>query len=257
MTVGVKKCWICGDPAHLTGEHRTKRSDLKAVFGKPNQQQPLFLHDVNRRNRRVGSLDAAILKTNAGLCNHCNSARTQPHDKAWQALSEALRARLPTVEGSGSFRATTVFRYDTTRQMLNVHLFFLKLFGGQIVEQGIPINASQFGRSIVDGRAHPNVYLRFGHGAFSSGVPMTGISHMRVANNPSDGSTACAVWFYCVAPFAVLVMFAVDGEPWPGLKGSWHPRHGTNKLSIADFRSLPLSPRLVNRGDPGPWPVGD
>jgi hypothetical protein len=257
MTVGMMKCWICGDSAPLTGEHRTKRSDLKAVFGEPSQKQPLFLHDVNRKNRRVGSLNAAILKTSAGLCGHCNNARTQPHDQAWQALSAALRVRLPTIGVGGSLRATTVFRYDTARQMFNVHLYFLKLFGGQIVDQGIAMDVAQFGRSIVDDRAHPNIYLKFGHGAGLSGAPMTGISHMRVAIDPSNDSIACAVWFYCVAPFAVQVMFAVDGEPWPGLKGSWHPRHGTGKLLIADFRSLPLSPLSANRGDPGPWPVRD
>jgi hypothetical protein len=250
MTVGTVKCWICGEPGPLTGEHRTKRSDLKAVFGTPTQQQPLFWHDVNRKNRWVGSLDAAILKAAPGLCGHCNSARTQPHDRAWEALSAALRARLPTIGVGGALRATTVFHYDTAREMLNVHLHFLKSFGVQVVDQNIAIDVGQFGRSIVDGRAHPNVYLKFGHG------PMTGTSHMRVQTDPSNGSIVSADWFYCVAPFAVRIMFA-SGEPWPGLKGSWHPRHGTSKLSIADFRSLPLSPRLANHGDPGPWPVGN
>jgi hypothetical protein len=239
----------------MTREHRTKRSDLKAVFGEPTQLRPLFLQDADRKNLRIGSLNADILKTNAGLCGPCNNARTQPHDRSWQALSAALRARLPSIGAGGSLRGTTIFRYDTARHMLNVHLYFLKLFGCQLVDQGVEFDIARFGRSIVDGTAHPNVYLRFGLGARTGGAPMTGISHMRVAIDPSDDSVACAAWFYCVAPFAVLVMFAIDGEPWPGLKDSWHPRHGTTKLSIADFSSLPLSPRLVHRGDPGPWPV--
>src|ERR1700722_5012471 len=55
------KCWICGEAA-TSGEHKTKRSDLRSVFGIPTQSSPLYLHDAERRNRRVGSLDATVLK---------------------------------------------------------------------------------------------------------------------------------------------------------------------------------------------------
>ena len=55
MTVPVLNCWICGAPA-TSGEHKTKRSDLQAVFGRPTQAAPLFVHDHKPKNRRVGSL---------------------------------------------------------------------------------------------------------------------------------------------------------------------------------------------------------
>ena len=59
MSETLPKCWICGDAA-TTGEHKTKRSDLRSVFGIPTQSNPLYLHDAERRNRRVGSLDAKV-----------------------------------------------------------------------------------------------------------------------------------------------------------------------------------------------------
>ena len=31
-------------------------------------------------------------------------------------------------------------------------------------------------------------------------------------------------------------MFAVPGERRQGLVGAWHPRHGTTKLTMADYR---------------------
>jgi hypothetical protein len=73
-----------GAPA-TTGEHGTKRSDLRDVFGAVAQGNPLFLHNSRQRNRRVGSLDAKALKLPAKLCAHCNNTRTQPHDLAWSA----------------------------------------------------------------------------------------------------------------------------------------------------------------------------
>lgn len=36
MTIPLPKCWICGEDA-TTGEHKTKKSDLKSVFGVPTQ----------------------------------------------------------------------------------------------------------------------------------------------------------------------------------------------------------------------------
>jgi hypothetical protein len=48
--------------------------------------------------------------------------------------------------------------------MLNVHLFFLKLFGGMICEAagGLPIDIAPFARSIMESRFHREVYLQFG-----------------------------------------------------------------------------------------------
>jgi hypothetical protein len=55
-------CWICKTHTADSGEHKTKRSDLLAVLGKPSQREPLFYHDLHKRNQSVGSLDAKILK---------------------------------------------------------------------------------------------------------------------------------------------------------------------------------------------------
>ena len=77
----------------MTDEHRTKRSDLKAVFGEPTQQDPLFYHDAEKRNVRVGSLKNKNLTWQDHLCPKCNNERTQPDDKAWAQMSERLRGK--------------------------------------------------------------------------------------------------------------------------------------------------------------------
>jgi hypothetical protein len=84
-------CWICKQNKADSGEHKTKRSDLKAVLGPPTQEEPFFYHDLHKANRPVGSLDAKILKSPVRFCAYCNNTRTQPHDLAWEVMSDRLR----------------------------------------------------------------------------------------------------------------------------------------------------------------------
>src|SRR4051812_25272118 len=128
-------CWICSTEEGTTGEHITKRSDIKAVLGATG---PFHLHNGQRRNITLQSLNTKKLKSTAPMCNRCNSARTQPHDYAWESLSDALRLRTPVLKLGDIVRTDRIFPYDTAKQMLNVHLFFVKWLGCQIVESDIP-----------------------------------------------------------------------------------------------------------------------
>jgi hypothetical protein len=163
MTDAVKKCWICGDAA-TSGEHKTKRSDLRDVLGKPSQATPLYYHDAKVKNSRVGSLDAKVLKSPGRLCAACNNARTQPHDRAWEQLSHGLRTRTPALTAGMSVRVNTIFPYDTARYMRHVHLYFVKLFGCHIEALNMALDLKRFSDAILNDAAHPNVYLKFGIG---------------------------------------------------------------------------------------------
>ena len=92
-------CWICNRNKANSGEHKTKRSDLLAVLGKPTQEAPFYYHDLhNKMGRPVGSLDAKILKSPVRICADCNTTRTQPHDRAWERMSDWLRTCQRPVE---------------------------------------------------------------------------------------------------------------------------------------------------------------
>jgi hypothetical protein len=184
MTSPMPKCWICGEDG-TTREHKTKKSDLKSVFGEPTQAQPLYYHNANRRNQLVRSLNADILKSPNRICADCNNSYTQPHDFAWAHMSVWLRSRRPRIRPGDVIQANRIFPYYTTAQMLNVHLFFLKQFGGLIQESAgkIMIDVKPFATAILDGRPHPNVYLQFGIGPFTqSGQPITGRSNFKSMN---------------------------------------------------------------------------
>src|SRR5882757_8036669 len=127
-------CWICNRNEANSGEHKTKRSDLLAVLGKPTQEAPFYYHDLHKANRPVGSLDAKILKSPVRICADCNTARTQPHDRAWEHMSDWRGTRQQPVKVGGFVRGNRIFPHNTRIQMKNVHLFFLKLFGCMICE---------------------------------------------------------------------------------------------------------------------------
>jgi hypothetical protein len=229
-------CWICGGGAAETREHRAKASDLRSLFGDFTQADPLYFHTAQRRNFRVGSLKADVLKFSHRICIQCNSTRTQPHDRAWAVLSETLRSRRPPIAPGAILRANGIFPYDTKRAMRNVHLYFVKAFGCQIVEGGIPIDIGQFSKAILDGRPHPNLYLALGPTPKAPGEPViAGGSDVQVAMLGKQ--CAFATWFYEVGNLSVNVMYAIDGEKGQGLVQAWHPRSGRNRLVMANFRS--------------------
>jgi hypothetical protein len=226
-------CWICGADAN-TREHKGKASDLRSVFGTPTQAMPLYLHTDVRRNRPVGSLKSDALKFQNKICQDCNSARTQPHDRAWERCSTFVRSHLAASTGSQVIRCNRIFPYDTSSQMLNLHLYFVKLFGCHIVEADISIDIQPFAAAILRNVAHSRIYLGFVR-IDDTPVSMVGASDAVVAF--LDGKAAFSTWLYEVAGFAVRVMYAIEGERRQGLVNSWHPRFGCKRLHIEPIKT--------------------
>jgi hypothetical protein len=216
-----------------SGEHKTKRSDLKAVLGPPTQEEPFFYHDLHKANRPVGSLDAKMLKSPVRICAHCNNTRTQPHDRAWEAMSDRLRSRRLAV--GQSVRCNSVLRHCTKREMLNVHLFFLKLFGCMLAEAkangyDVPIDIDPFSTAIMQGRPHAEVHLQFGR---HDGI--VGRSNLHCWKT-DPGESVLAAWLYELDTIAVSVLYVQAGR-FEHRRDIWHPlsRTSSKRFQIADF----------------------
>jgi hypothetical protein len=120
--------------------------------------------------------------------------------------------------------------------MLNVHLFFVKVFGCLVIEGSLPIDLSGFARAIKCDRAHPLMHLKFV-------VPPVGITRVIAGRSDvwhlpaqPDGRSNFASWFYHLPHVWVLAMFAERGEQRIGLVGAWHPHTGGKTITMADFR---------------------
>lgn len=225
-------CWICKDPA-TTREHRIKRSDLLAIFGKPSQDRPLFLHSQNRTNYKIHGLGSDALKLPSRICEHCNTARTQPHDRAWELLSAALRGRVPKIEVGSVVRGNRVFPNHTWCNMKGVQLYFTKLFGCMIAEGNIPIPLDSFSRAIVGNTYHPNIYLKFGCFRSDDADLMVGTSHVVVSAKHKGAEPEVGGFFYEMQGIGVLIAYAKK-PVWNATDGAWNPRRSTNKLTFFD-----------------------
>lgn len=226
-------CWICNSYPADSGEHKHKRSDLLAAFGKPSQAKPLYYHDFTRANHLVGSLDAKILHAPVRICKECNNARTQPHDKAWERMSEALRGY--DLKVGQWLRPARVFPYRARRHMIGVHLYFLKLFGCMLEEakasgRDFGIDIRPFSEAIMTGTPHPGVLLRFGN---CDGV--IGRSDLFRGYGPTGDIYAS--WLYQAENICVAVTYAPP-TLWHATVPHWHPNSPrfSRRLLIADFR---------------------
>ena len=226
-------CWICKKNKADSGEHKTKRSDLLAVLGKVSQKQPFFYSDTKRKNHVVGSLDAKILKSPVRICAHCNNARTQPHDRAWERMSDRLRSRRLMI--GRWVRCNRIFGYFTKREMLAVHMYFLKLFGCMIAEakangHEVPIDLDVFSNAIMSGRPHPEVHLQFGR--YDLGIGRSDLHCWKT----EPGGSVLGGWLYQLEPIAVSVLYVQAGK-FEERQDLWHPHSRTSakRFLVADF----------------------
>jgi len=222
-------CWVCKTEEAPTGEHRSKRSDLKAVLG---DTAPLYLHNDRRRNRKVQSINSKLVKFNTSLCNTCNSVRTKSHDRAWEMLSDALRSRKPPLKPGDIICADRIFRYNTSQQMLNVHLFFAKGLGCEIVESNIPVSPGidTIAQAIMLGKPHPNICLAF---SVSNRGGWVGATHLDAATFATGGAYDYLCRVHHVDALEVRVRFSTVK-----LKPDWHPSHGNRFRIVAQSQWL-------------------
>lgn len=225
------KCWICDDEAK-SGEHIIKASDVKAVFPNVSQKKPLFLRiDKNDSSiKAIGSIkNSRKLKSNILICANCNNVKTAPHDRAWEKLSRYLREKNPPIKFKDIIKLNKVFPGKTKKSMLDIYLFFLKLFGCAILEQSVPINIDSFSEAIIWQKPHPLVHLAFAP-ALSFSKKLVGVTKIKYQIN--KGECVYATWFYIIDAILVKITYAREHESRKGLNYSWHPTTITKKIHI-------------------------
>lgn len=224
-------CWICGKDAQ-TGEHLIKASDMRAIFGHITQSAPVYINSASRRNVPLKGVNANILKSEAPICAHCNNQRTQPYDRAWEILSKHMRSK-KKVDGGERIDLGKIFPGSVHRSMLNVHLFFVKLFGCLIFGNAIPIDISQFASAITNDSPHPNIYLAIS--SYTDGINSATAGYSDMSTAQLGGRVVYATWSYILDKFSVRVMYAEPSEHRKGLIDSWHPTSISKCIRVSQF----------------------
>ena len=222
-----QKCWICGNDA-TTRDHTIKRTDVDAVLGNLSQNFPAFLSTETRRNKIIQSDNSVFLKSKSLICNNCNSSLTQPFDIAWEQMSAWLQKNSKTLADRDYFRATRIFPYNTKTSLLQVHLFFVKLFGGQLVDAGAKLDISSYSNSLKAGVANPNFY--FGIGASNESLLVLKRDNLVVWETQSEVRHARNI---LTLGNIVVLMCHAEREHEPNyIKNLWHPSVGTSRFKI-------------------------
>lgn len=188
----------------------------------------------------MGSVKSDRFKSKAKICNTCNSSVTQPYDLAWEKLSSYLRGNFLRIAKSEKIDLSKVFPGATNRALLNIHLYFVKLFGCLVVEHAIPIDITPFAHAVKTRTAHKNIYLAFGPRLGVVKHKFAGITPINAVSK--DGVPVFASWFYTVGDLAVDVIYSAEPEYLCVVRNFWHPAQTGKTLRLSRFKHN-LSPQ--------------
>lgn len=211
-----------------------KASDIRSFFGEFSQKTPIYFHTSGKKNIRVGSFRSDRFKSKAKICNTCNSSVTQPYDQAWEKLSYYLRRNFSRIAKGEKIDLSKVFPGTTGQALLNVHLYFVKLFGCLIVEHAVPIDIAPFANAVKTRTAHKNIYLAFGPRLDVVKHKFAGVTPINAVNK--DGVPVFASWFYNIGDLAVDVIYSAEVDYMRVIRNYWHPGQTGKILRLSHFK---------------------
>lgn len=220
-------CWICGAIAN-SAEHMVKASDFKSVFGRVTQSAPAYRHSKESPNQPIRGPKAEILKFAPSLCGNCNSTLTQPHDMAWQRLSEFVRGARPTLAAGSRIPLQRVFPSTVKESMLSVHFYFLKLLGCHAVEHKIPLPVNHFAMCLKHSIACQALRLVFVNVPAGSSRHKIQVGDIQALN--IGGKTVSAAWFYRIEMLSVVVSYCEPGHHRLTRDRGWHPNDVSTRI---------------------------
>ena len=155
------KCWICNNPAN-TREHVIKQSDIRRLFGRGpySKGKRLKRTDQNQVKKLIQSEDSIHIKYQKNLCKHCNSARSQPWDEAYDEFMEYILTHEPELKQKHRIDFKDVVQTDISKFTSSLYSYFVKAFGCQLQEYGqkSPLELSEF---LLGKRKNTNLKITF------------------------------------------------------------------------------------------------
>ena len=210
-------CWICGNDG-TTGEHLIKASDLKYYFGNVTTKDPVYFNK-DERSWVMQSINSKFVKSDAKICNSCNSDKSQPFDKDWELLSKYIHDNFNQLASNKKIKLSNVFPGRKTEAMLNVHLYFCKLFGCRLAAETTPLKLEPFREAITNTTACDNLFIEIGR--WDPKNRTAGISSIQAIEE--SGKPIVVWWFYIVGNVAVYISFCFKPEIKKLIKNCWHP----------------------------------
>ena len=199
------QCWICGSQAN-SGEHRIKKSDLKGTMnGEINQETPIYHRANGVKKRPIRSLKAEALKFDKNICSTCNGSLTQQHDYAWENFAKYLRGR--SFATGEEIELNSIFDSDIKSNLINVHLFFVKILGCHAVESGLSLDLTSLANSITTNNICPNVFIKVRNSDNGKTDSYCAVSDIEVSRDTSN-NILYAHMYYTVGKYTVDIVYS-------------------------------------------------
>ncbi len=227
------KCWICGDTA-TTKEHLLKVSDLKSHYGHVSPNHHLYFHTVNKKNNPLLSVKDKRLVCRAKICAKCNNERTQPYYRAWEIFSEYVRDNWDAIAKTGKIDLTKIKKGATRKLALNIHLYFVKLFGCRIAENYVPIDINKFSNCILNAQAHDEVTLVVFETPATTRLTVAGLTEIHTQN--VGAITEKAAWIYTIGPASIRIGYHAKSSSRLAWPHAWHPNKPSKIIKLEPKR---------------------
>ena len=133
-------CWICGAEAD-SAEHRLKKSDLVRAHGRGPYKGPSALSHVRGgKETSVQGPGSKTVKYLPSLCQHCNSKRTQPFDRAYdQFIDWIIKGNEGIVLHRRFIDFAEIYGNDWESRQLDLYKYFAKSFGCRLIDAGTDV----------------------------------------------------------------------------------------------------------------------
>lgn len=199
------------------------------------QATPVYLQRGAATNIPIGSAKSRALTFDQRICAHCNNQHTQPYDQAWEQLSVYLHGNWRGIKQRRQFDLSKPFPGRTRSAALDIHLYFVKLFGCKLNEDSIAIDLAPLSSCLMTRTPHPDINLVV---CDTSGRGLQKMlmqdSEVHVMQN-QDEVLHGAVWMYLVHPVAVKVGWVLAGKPLSLVGNKWHPSSPSKLVKLSSF----------------------
>jgi hypothetical protein len=137
-------CWYCRTAPADSREHKHKKSDVKRSSDDWSKANLPFLVR-NGKMKEIQGPDSKSLKFLPSLCRYCNSTRSQPFDKAYEAFSSWVNAKGDALMAASHLDFGSIYGDGFSTGILNLLKYFLKHMGCHLANDGyeVPLELSR------------------------------------------------------------------------------------------------------------------
>ena len=190
---------------------------------------PAYMHTRDKKNIALHSAKTNKIKTdNQVICRRCNNTDTSAHDEAWSALIQHIYNNWDMLVKRKKLSLKEAFPGNSNKKSILFHLYFVKLFGCRIIDEGIPIDVKEFSLALQNNLPLDLFYLTFNYRSVNESFVGVSEIHAKIYS----GSIEMATWYYTLGGLDVQVTW-FKNTPLHNVPKAWSPN---DRGKVIQFR---------------------